>query len=119
LGTKSGDDAYCPEAGDIIWIDFNPTKGHEQQGRRPAIVLSPRAYNERAKLCVACPVTSRPKGYPFEVRLPQGHAVPGVILADHLRNLAWSEGRAKFITAAPADVLDDALAKISALIGLD
>jgi mRNA interferase MazF len=118
-GGQASETNYCPDEGDIIWIDFDPTKGSEQQGRRPALVLSARSYNERVELCVVCPITSRAKGYPFEVALPQGHQVTGVVLADHLRNLSWSQRRAKFFGHAPPEILDDARAKIAALIGLD
>jgi len=82
-------------------------------------VLSPRAYNERVGLCVACPVTSARKGYPFEVPIPDGHGVTGVVLADHIRSLSWVERRADLVAAAPANVLDDARAMIAALIGLE
>jgi mRNA interferase MazF len=74
--------AYCPEAGDIIRINFDPQEGREQWGRRPALVLSPRSYNQRSRLCVLCPITSEAKAYPFEVPLPAGQRVTGVVLAD-------------------------------------
>jgi mRNA interferase MazF len=114
-GTKSGS-GYCPDAGDFIWISLDPTKGHEQRGRRPAIVLSRRAYNERVGLCVACPITNRAKGYPFEVVIPSGHGVSGVVLADQARSLSWSERQAALIDRAGAAVLDDVREKIATLI---
>ena len=80
----------CPTAAiDIVWLDFDPQTGHEQAGRRPALVLSPLAYNRPSGLAVLCPVTSRTKGYPCEVGIPTGLAVSGVVLADQLKNLDW------------------------------
>jgi len=80
---------YVPDSGELIWLDFTPLAGREQAGRRPAVVLSPRSYNEKTSLAVVCPVTSRSKGYPFEVAVPPGQSIKGVILADHLKNLDW------------------------------
>jgi mRNA interferase MazF len=113
--TKSGS-AYCPDAGDFIWIELDPTKGREQRGRRPAVVLSRRAYNDRAGLCIACPITGRAKGYPFEVPIPSGHGVTGVVLADQARSLSWPERNADLIDRATPGLLDDVREKIAALI---
>jgi mRNA interferase MazF len=113
--TKSGS-AYCPDAGDLVWINLDPTKGREQRGRRPAVVLSRRAYNERVGLCVACPITGRAKGYPFEVAIPKGHGVGGVVLADQARSLSWLERNVHLIDRAGSDLLDDVREKIAALI---
>src|SRR5580692_1036593 len=88
-GGSRGSAAYVPDAGDLIWLSFSPQAGREQAGRRPALVLSPRGYNERAGLCAVCPVTSRAKGYPFEVALPDGLAVAGVVLSDHVKSADW------------------------------
>jgi mRNA interferase MazF len=74
--------AYVPDTGDLVWLTFDPQAGHEQRGRRPALILSPRSYNSKARLAIACPITSHVKGYPFEVPLPQGGKISGVILAD-------------------------------------
>jgi mRNA interferase MazF len=79
--------AYVPERGDLIWITFQPQAGHEQSGRRPALVLSPAAYNGRAGLAILCSVTQRSKGYTFEVRLPEEGVGRGVILSDQLKSL--------------------------------
>jgi mRNA interferase MazF len=102
-----------------VWIDLEPTRGREQRGRRPAIVLSPRAYNERAGLCIACAITNQAKGFRFEVAIPAGVGVTGVVLADQMRCLSWVERRAELIAAAPRDVLEETRAKIAALIGID
>jgi mRNA interferase MazF len=112
---KSGN-AYCPDAGDFIWIELDPIKGHEQRGRRPAVVLSPRVYNERTGLCVACPITGQAKGYPFEVPIPSGQAVTGVVLADQVRCLSWTERNVSLAGRAQSDLLDDVRERIAALI---
>jgi mRNA interferase MazF len=114
--TKPGE-SYCPEAGDFIWIDLDPAKGHERRGRRPVLVLSPRRYNIRAALCVACPITSQAKGYPFEVAIPEGGADSGgAVLADQMRSISWAARHAEFRAAAPATMLAEVRAKIAALI---
>jgi len=78
---------YVPRRGDIVWLSFTPQAGHEQAGRRPALVLSPSAYNRKVGLALFCPVTSRVKGYPFEVTVPKGLSVAGVVLADQVKSL--------------------------------
>lgn len=110
--------AFCPDAGDFIWIELDPTKGHEQRGRRPAIVLSPRVYNERTGLCVACPITGQAKGYPFEVPIPSGQAVVGVVLADQVRCVSWTERNASLAGRAQSDLLEDVRERIAALIDI-
>jgi mRNA interferase MazF len=115
--TKSGESA--PDAGALIWIDFDPAKGHEQAGKRPALVLSPRAYNERTRLCIACPITNRAKGYPFEVPIPEGNKITGVVLADHLRSLSWPERNVTLIGVVPTNVLDEVREKIAPLLGIE
>ena len=89
--------AYVPAQGDLIWFDFDPQAGHEQGGHRPAVVLSAKAYNQLIGLALVCPVTSRVKGYPFEVKLPDGLPVTGVAPSDHVKNHDWRARRAKFI----------------------
>lgn len=108
--------AFVPDRGQFIWLTFNPQAGHEQAGRRPALVLSPAAYNARAGLVLACPITNHAKGYPFEVPLPSGLPVSGVILADQLRSLHWRAREAALICRAPDPVIAQALAKASALL---
>lgn len=110
--------AYIPDAGDFVWMTFDPQAGHEQRGRRPALILSPRAYNARARLAIACPVTTQVTGYPFEVALPGGGAVGGVVLADHVENVDWEARRAQFAAKAPADVVTDVRERLRVLLGL-
>ena len=107
---------YIPQRGDIVWLDFNPQAGREQAGRRPAFVVSPAAYNGKVGLALVCPVTSREKGYPFEVPLPSGLAVTGVILSDQLKSLDWRRRKAAFIVAAPEAVTVEVQKKIEALL---
>lgn len=95
---------YIPERGDIVWIDFNPIKGHEQAHKRPALILSPKTYNEKGGMMIACPITSKIKQYPFEVVL-KIKKIHGAILADHIRNLDWRTRRIAFIQKAPPEVL--------------
>jgi mRNA interferase MazF len=104
--------------GDLVWLTFDPQAGHEQRGRRPALILSPRAYNAKARLAVACPITSQVKGYPFEVPLSSGSAIVGVVLADQVRNLDWQARKAVFEAKAPAEILTDVRERLRALLGL-
>jgi mRNA interferase MazF len=108
--------AYVPERGDAVWITFNPQAGHEQAGRRPALVLSPSAYNRKVGLAILCPITNQIKGYPFEVRIPEGLKVMGAILSDQVKNLDWKARQAAFICRFPNAVTDDALRKLNALL---
>ena len=108
--------SYAPEQGHIVWLDFNPQTGHEQAGRRPAIVLSRELYNRRSGLMVACPITSRVKGYPFEVTLPDGLAVSGVVLADHIKSLDWHRRNVSFVEAAPDATVEEVRQKVLALL---
>ena len=108
---------YVPDTCDLVWIDFNPQKGHERAGRRPALVLSPRAYN-RIGLALVCPVSNQAKGYPFEVPLPQGGAVRGVVLSDHARNLDWQARNATKAGVAPEAVVEQVRESLRLLLGL-
>ncbi|HHU86815.1 MAG: endoribonuclease MazF [Pelotomaculaceae bacterium] len=112
----SGKKPYIPERGDLVWLQFNPQAGHEQAGRRPALVISPRAYNEKVGLALMCPVSSKIKGYPFEVSLPEGLMVSGAVLADQIKCLDWQARRAEFACKAPAEVITEAIAKVRALL---
>jgi mRNA interferase MazF len=108
--------AFVPNRGDVVWLEFTPQTGHEQAGRRPALVLSPRSYNAAAGLALFCPVTSRVKGYPFEVLLPAGAAVQGVVLADQIKSLDWRARKARRIASAPEEVVAEVLAKAQTLL---
>jgi mRNA interferase MazF len=108
--------AYVPERGDAVWIDFNPQAGHEQAGRRPAIVLSPRSYNEKVGLCLLCPITSRAKGYPFEVVIPNDLRLTGVVLSDQAKSLDWRSRNAEFIVETPKAVTEEVLKKLRSLL---
>ena len=108
---------YCPRRGDVIWISLNPQSGHEQAGHRPALVLSPEPYNRKVGLAILCPITSRAKGYPFEVDVPVGHKVKGVVLSDQVKNLDWQVRRATFLCSLPNAVVCDVLNKLATLLG--
>jgi len=112
---KSG--KYIPERGDLIWLDFNPQKGHEQRGKRPSLVLSPKIYNEKTSLCLCLPITSKIKGYPFEVTLPKGLPIGGAILSDQIKNLDFVARDAKFICKAPLSVVQKVQKNVSVLVG--
>ena len=108
--------AYVPERGDIVWISLNPQAGHEQAGRRPAVVVSPRSYNGKVGLGLFCPITSQVKGYPFEVAVPPGLPVGGVVLADQVKSLDWRARKAEFAGRLPDDASDEVLGKLGALL---
>jgi mRNA interferase MazF len=108
---------YVPDAGDVVWLDFNPQAGREQAGRRPALVLSPLLYNDKAGLAIACPITSKPKGYPFEVALPTNFKIAGVILSDHLKSIDWKERRAEYAATVSTQIMDAVRERVSALLG--
>jgi len=107
---------YVPERGDVVWISLNPQAGHEQAGRRPAVVLSPASYNGKVGLAVFCPITSQVKEYPFEVIIPPGLSVTGAVLADQVKSLDWRARRADLIGRLPAAVIDDILVKVRTLL---
>lgn len=109
---------YQPERGDFVFLDFSPQAGTEQAGRRPALVLSPARYNIGTGLMLCCPATNQVKGSAFEVAVPPGCGITGVILVDHLRSLDWLARRAAFQAKVPSDLLWDVLARIEAILGL-
>ncbi|MCL2874751.1 MAG: endoribonuclease MazF [Betaproteobacteria bacterium] len=106
---------YIPDAGDIVWLQFNPQAGHEQAGRRPAIVLSPASYNGRVGLMLCCPMTSQAKDYPFEVILSNKTSV---VLADQVKSVAWSARNAEFKEKATPAELSEVRRKAALLIGV-
>ncbi len=108
--------AYVPERGDVVWLTFNPQAGHEQAGRRPAVVISPAAYNGKVGLAILCPITSQVKGYPFEVTLPEALPISGVILADQVKSLDWRVRKAEKICALPVEIVTEVLQKLGVLL---
>jgi mRNA interferase MazF len=107
--------AHVPDAGDIVWIHFDPQAGHEQAGHRPAVVLSPAAYNAKTSLMLCCPMTTQIKNYPFEVLL--AGPARSAVLADQIKSLDWRRRRAKRKGAVSPAELAEVRAKIRALIG--
>lgn len=107
--------SYVPDKGDFVWVDFNPTRGREQAKNRPAIIVSPKSYNQKTNLALMCPVTSVSKNYPFEVAV-DGKKISGVVLVDHIRSLDWKARNAKFITKAKSRVIADVQTKLLLII---
>lgn len=107
---------YVPRRGDIVWITITPQAGHEQSGRRPALVLSPGAYNEKVGLAILCPITSQVKGYPFEVSVPPGLPVAGVVLADQVKSLDWRAREVELLCTLPEPVVDQVLQRLGTLL---
>lgn len=108
---------YIPERGDVVWITLDPQAGHEQAGRRPALVLSPSAYNGRVGLALLCPITNQAKGYPFEVPLPEGSPVTGVVGSDQVKCLDWRARKASRIAAVPPETVAEVLRRLQTLLG--
>jgi mRNA interferase MazF len=107
---------YIPSRGDIVYLDFEPTKGHEQRGHRPAFVISPLDYNQITSLALFMPITKQQKGYPFEVLLPDGLKIKGVILSDQIKCLDWKARSIQFVDVAPESVIEEVQAKIEPLL---
>lgn len=106
---------YVPDRKDIVWIDLNPTRGHEQANVRPVLVLSPKEYNEKTGLMVACAITSHIKGYAYEVLLNE-KKVEGVVLSDQMRNLDWKSRKVRFIQRVSSEVFEEVIGNIETLI---
>ena len=111
--------SYVPDRGDLVWLEFTPQAGSEQRGRRPALVLSPKSYNAKVGLALFCPLTSKVKGYPFEVELPDGYAVSGVILSDQVKSLDWRSRKARLIDRVSPDVIAMVIARVLPLVEPD
>ena len=107
---------YVPDRGDAVWITLQPQAGHEQAGRRPAIVLSPASYNGRVGLAVLCPITNQIKGYPFEVILPAGLTITGAVLADQVKSLDWRARNAEYACTLPVEIVTEVLRKLTTLL---
>jgi mRNA interferase MazF len=107
---------YAPRRGDAVWLTLFPQAGHEESGRRPAVVLSPEAYNAQVSLALFCPVTSQVKGYPWEVRLPDGLPISGVVLADQVRSMDWRSRSTAKICTIPEPAMAEILAKLGTLL---
>lgn len=108
--------AYVPDRGHVVWLNLDPTLGHEPAGRRPVVVLSPAFYNKKSGLLLAAPITSKAKAYPFEVPVPPVLPVTGVILADHVRSLDWNCRQAEFLCSLPSATVDETLARTRTLL---
>jgi len=107
---------YVPDRGDFVWVSLSPTSGHEQAGRRPALVVSPQSYNRKTGLCVLCPATRQAKGYAFEVTIAEANGVTSVVLADHLRNVDWKARNIQLIHRVSDSELAEVVARIDALL---
>jgi mRNA interferase MazF len=120
--SSAAKEAYCPDAGDIIWIDFDPQAGREMAGRHAALVVSPRQYNQFSRLCLLFPITGQVKGWNFEVLLPKDFGIPGgtklggSVVSDQIKNMSWKERNSEFACLAPDGILDDAMAKCRTLL---
>jgi mRNA interferase MazF len=111
--------SYVPAQGDVVWLDFSPQAGHEQGGRRPALILSPTSYNKRIGLALVCPLTKQAKGYPFEVELPPGLPVAGVVLSDHMKSQDWRARRAEFIASLDKSTVAAVIQRARTLLAME
>jgi mRNA interferase MazF len=107
---------YVPDRGDVVQMNFDQQAGHEQKGRRPALVLSPSEYNRKTSLALVCPITNQSKGYPFEEPIPEGLPVTGVILSDQAKNLDWRQRKATHLGTLPPEVVGGALGRLLSLL---
>jgi mRNA interferase MazF len=107
---------YVPQCGDVVWITLNPQAGHEQAGRRPAVVLSPQSYNGKTGLALLCPITNQIKGYPFEVLIPAALPIAGAVLSDQVKSLDWRASNAELICTLPTETISEVLQKLVTLL---
>ena len=108
--------SYIPDRGHVVWLDFSPQAGHEQAGKRPAIVVSPVKYNKTLGLALFCPITSQIKGFPFEVLIPEGQSIRGAVLSDQVKNFDWKAREVKFVEKMPAQITEEVIGKILTLL---
>ena len=108
--------SYIPDRGHVVWLDFSPQAGHEQAGKRPAIVVSPVKYNKILGLALFCPITNQIKGFPFEVLIPEGQSIRGVVLSDQVKNFDWKAREVKFVEKMPAQITEEVIGKILTLL---
>jgi mRNA interferase MazF len=108
--------AYIPGRGDVVWLMFDPQVGHQQAGHRPALIITPKAYNAKMGLSLVCPITGQVKHYAFEVGIPSGLSVVGVVLADQIKSLDWRARKADYICTLPPEITEDVIAKIFPLL---
>jgi len=107
---------YVPNRGDAVWLNLNPQSGREQSGRCPVLIISPLAYNQKVGLAIICPITNQAKGYTFEIEIPKGLKVKGVILSDHIKSADWRTRNIEFICGIPEFVVEEVIEKLSALL---
>ncbi len=110
---------YVPERGDVVWIDFSPPSGHEQGGKRPALVISPLPYHLKSAIALMCPITSKMKGLPFEVPIPEGHDFRGVVLVNHVKSIDWKRRGVTLKGKLPTEIVNDVLERLMTLIEPD
>jgi mRNA interferase MazF len=109
---------YAPDAGDLVWLDFDPQAGREQAGLRPAVILSSRYFNLRTSVAYACPISSKAKGYQFQVELPPGLPVHGAVLCEHMRSLDWKARKASYLGRLPDDILVQVRGVVKTIAGI-
>ncbi|MFL5385459.1 MAG: endoribonuclease MazF [Longimicrobiaceae bacterium] len=107
---------YVPSRGDVVWMDLSRRAGHEQSGHRPALIVSPESYNRRVELALICPITSRVKGFPFEVHIPDGRDVSGVVLADQITSVDWRARGITLMDRLPTEFVETVARKFSKLL---